>query len=143
VSLYLGNPHNQAVLDLLRTAWPLVGDCETPAGLTYDSNHALIVAYLIVYPLGSPTFDGSLAPGDEQSIAWPSTQVTAVGRDRNQAGWLRDKARAVLLGSYLTAAGRRVGPMRLRDEQPVERDDDVTPHLFYAVDRYRAVSTTA
>jgi hypothetical protein len=139
--IYLGSPHTAAVLALIKTAWALVGDGVAPDGLTRDADGRLIQPYVVLYPLGTPRFDGSLGPGDEQSDAWPAVQLTSVGSSREQAEWMRDKTRTALLGQYLTVIGRRVGPLRLLDEQAVTRQDDVTPHLYFAVDRFRAFST--
>jgi hypothetical protein len=139
--MYKGGPHNAAVLTALLAAWQLVGDATAPDGLTYNSQQQLIKPYCVVYPLGTSTFDGSLDNSDAQADAWPTSQVTSVGSTREQADFMRDTARAALLGTYLTVAGRRVGPVRLVDEQPARPDYDVTPYLFYAVDRFRIYTT--
>ena len=80
---------------------------------------------------------------DLDADAWPTVQVTFVGDSREQVDSLRDDVRAAVLGTFLDVDGRRVGPVRLHDERPVERDDDVTPPLLYAIDRYRTYSTPA
>jgi hypothetical protein len=135
---YASRPHSSAFLAAARALWPnsvtgaRVGDAIAPADTT--------LPYAIAYPLGSATFDGSLDTADLDGDAWPLWQITSVGGTREQAEFLRDKFRA-LLGTYLTVAGRRVGPIRLDDEQAVQIDKDVTPHLFYAVDRLRLYST--
>lgn len=141
MTTYAPHPHNTAVLALVRAAWALVGDAQAPAGLTYDAKGLLISAYAVVYPIGSATFDGSLDGSDGQGDAWPITQVTYVGRTREQADALRSKVREQLLGQAVTVNGRRVGPVELDVELAVTRDDDVRPPVFYAIDRYRCYST--
>jgi hypothetical protein len=137
---YASRTHSSAFLAAARALWPAaasgarVGDAIAPPDLT--------LPYAIAYPLGSAVFDGSLDVADLDSDAQPSWQVTSVGGTREQADLLRDKFRP-LLGTYLTVAGRRVGPIRLDDEQAVQIDKSVTPHLFYAVDRFKAMSTPA
>lgn len=136
MSGYLAQLHNDAMLAAVTAAAAgfAVGDAVKPDGTA--------LPYAVVYPLGSPTFDGSLAVSDLDDDAWPTTQVTFVGVSRQQVDGLRDRVRA-LLGTYVVVEGRRVGPIRLHDERPIERDDDVTPPLLYAVDRYRPFSTSA
>ncbi|MCW2498271.1 hypothetical protein, partial [Jatrophihabitans sp.] len=95
--------------------------------------------YAIAYPLDSATFDGSI--GDPQGDAWPVTQITSVGETREQASTLRDRLRDGLTGQHLTVDGRTVGPVRLDQAEPIRRDDDVRPPVFYAVDRYRTFNT--
>lgn len=139
MNTYLAGVHNNAMLAAIRAAGhpaaPRTGDSVRP------DDRAL--PYAVMYPLGSSVFDGSHAAQDLDSDAWPVTQVTFVGESREQVDDLRDAVRAAVLGTYLTVAGRRVGPVRLHDERGVDKDDDTTPPLLFAVDRYRAYSTPA
>ncbi len=141
MTVYLGSPHSAAFLSVLTATGEKVGDGTAPDGLTYDTEGRLVRAYAVVYVLGSAVFDGSVKAGEEQADAWPTIQVTSNGATRAQAEWLRDKLRAALLNQQLQVTGRRVGPVLLLDEQGVRPDYDVTPHVFYAVDRFRAYST--
>ena len=97
--------------------------------------------YAVLYPLGGAGYDGSLHAQDLDEDAWPTWQVTTVGVSPEQAEGVRDAIRAAVLGQTLTVASSRLGPVRLLDEQGVTIDHDVTPPLFYAIDRYRAYST--
>lgn len=135
MTAYLASPHSNAMLALLTSAWDRMGDATKPDDTT--------LPYAVMYPLGSSVFDGSHADGDLDSDAWPVTQVTYVGESRDQVDQVRDVVRAAVLGNYLTVAGRRVGPIRLDDERPIDRDDDVNPPLLYAIDRFKAYSTPA
>lgn len=132
---YDSRPHSDAFLDAVKALWSRVGDAQAPADVT--------LPYCIVYPLGSATFDGSNLAADLDADAFPLYQVTSVGGTREQAEFMRDKVRDGLLGTSLTVSGRRVGPVRLEDEQSVQVDFQVTPHLLYAVDRMRVYSTPA
>lgn len=140
---YAAGSHAAAFLAAVEAAYDLVGDLVAPPHPAVDADNRLIRPYAVVYPIGAAVFDGSLEVGDEQADAWPTYQVTSVGRDRTQAQWLQDKLRAALLGTYLTVAGRRVGPVRLDDEQPAQLDTGVTPYRTYAVDRFRIYSTSS
>ncbi|MGZ4638676.1 MAG: hypothetical protein ACXV2J_06420 [Actinomycetes bacterium] len=130
---YAGRTHTAALLAAVEAAWPRVSLVQVSGDRT--------LPYAVVYPLGSGLFDGSLTAGDEQADVWPLWQVTSVGAGAEQAEDLRDRIRAALLGQYLLVDGRKVGPIRLEDEQPVQLDTDVTPHVQYAVDRFRVYST--
>jgi hypothetical protein len=130
---FANRTHTSAVLAAVRAIHPRAGDLDVPDDET--------LPYCIVYPLGAVQLDGSLEAGDEQNDVWPAWQVTSIGSTREQAEWLQDKVRAGLLGTYLTVAGRRVGPVRLDEAQAAQRDTDVTPYAYYAVDRFRLLST--
>lgn len=130
--VYASRLHSDAFLAAVSAIWPRVGDASAPADVT--------LPYAVVYPLDA-AFDGSMS--DLDADADPITQITYVGATREQAQWLRDKVRTDLLGQFLVVSGRRVGPVRIQAERPVLQDRDVTPHLMYAIDRYRAWSTPA
>lgn len=102
------------------------------AGLTTylgESPSAAPEKYLVLYPdPGTP--EGSL--GDRHRDLLLEFQVTAVGRTAEQASWMADKARAALLGTVPTVAGRAVQPLwQVGFPPPVQRDDDVSPPTFY------------
>lgn len=69
-----------------------------------------------------------------------SFQITAVGSTRQQAGWAADKARVALVGAAPSVSGRTTSMIVQESSQPVIRDDDVVPPMFYAVATYRLVS---
>jgi hypothetical protein len=81
----------------------------------------------------------SLSLADERSGLDVEFQVTAVGSGPDQAAWVADKARAVLLApGAVTVSGRSTS--RIYQEQaPPEPipDNDVQPPLWTAPVRYR------
>ena len=88
-------------------------------------------------------FPGQTGPTDSPADAtsWDAVQgwqVTCVGASAEQADAIRDRCREALMGVRLTITGRAASATELADSTNVQRDDDVTPPLFYAVDRYRA-----
>lgn len=84
---------------------------------------------------------GQTTPG-EGTAADPSQdgrqgwQVSSFGSSAEQADAIRDRCRAVLLGSRLVLAGRAVSLSELSDSVNVTRDDDVTPPVYMAADRF-------
>jgi hypothetical protein len=122
-------PLTVALLAALRAAHPSVGHA-TGAGLT--------APYAVLYPAGTGPLGGPV--GDPHADADSTAQLTCVGATAEQAEWLADLLRPVLLGP-LTITGRRLMQSWLETSQPVRRDDDVTPALFYAVDQARYLTT--
>ena len=149
MSAYLAREHNDAVFAAVQAICEALspvryaGDSDVPSQVK-DSKGVVDPAkmpYAVVYPLGSSSFDGSMALDDLDSDAFPTSQVTFVGASREQADWLRDQVRPQILGTYLTISDRKVGPVRLHAETPSDKDTTVTPYLFWCVDQYRAFST--
>lgn len=133
-----------ALVVATQAVWPLTGDGQIPDGLHYDEQGALVQPYAVVYRGGAAAFDGSLAPSDLDGDSFPIAQITYIGATPDQAEALRVKIRAGVLGQLLDlGGGRKAGPVRMDTEQPTRRDDDVTPHLHYAVDLFRAFTTTS
>ena len=95
--------------------------------------------YAVVFPGQTGPTEG---PADARSFdARQGWQVTCVGATAEQADAIRDRVRGALLGARLSVIGRWFDPVDLSDSSNVARDDDVSPALFYAVDRYTARST--
>jgi hypothetical protein len=69
-------------------------------------------------------------------------QVTCVGPDEERCLWVADKARKALHGP-LAVGGRTVWRPEELGGPPVQRDDDVTPPLFYVPIQYQLRSTTS
>lgn len=89
---------------------------------------------LVLYPdPGTP--EGSL--GDRHRDLLLEFQLTAIGTTAEQAAWVGDAARAVLLTMQPTVTGRIVQPLWQVDGQPVQRDNDVTPPLYFQVAVYQ------
>lgn len=119
------------VAQVATTGFP-VGDGQAPAG---DD-----MPYAVVYSI--PDFSRSGPWSDGQADTVHQIQITYVGETREQASQLADKGRAVMAAG-VAVPGRRVS---LVDLAPggggsVERDDDSSPPLFYAVDIYRIYTT--
>ena len=93
------------------------------------------VPYVVVRTDSGQTH-GSL--GDRYTDLTMLVWVTAVGGTREQAQWAADKARIALLDNAGPAvSGRLWHPMWQETSQPVQRDDAVSPALFYQVAAYR------
>lgn len=128
-------PETLAVLALLRGEL-VVGDAARPENWASSSG-----GYAVLYPLSVPT-DGPVS--DPYADAESEYQVTAVGVTRAQAQIVADKARTLMLTAPLTIPDRvLMQPVEWSDSRGVERDDDVSPPLFYAIDRYMIRTTPA
>lgn len=93
--------------------------------------------YAVVYLIGALDRDGPV--NDSEADEFTEIQVTSVGETRVQATGLADLVRSTL--DSLTVAGRSVGQVRVLDGMIVERDDDVQPPLFYAIDTFSIWTT--
>jgi hypothetical protein len=118
---------------------------------------ALIGGGLTVYVGGTPTSAGWVAP-DKFAVIYPDPgmagrasladdrtdftamfQVTCVGGSVERALWVADKVREALSGP-LTVAGRAAWRPEDQGGPPVQRDDDVTPPLWFVPVQYRIQS---
>lgn len=117
---------------------PSGGGWQTTGTPTSDT---VFKGYAVVYPgLTGPT-DGPVSATSWDAVqGW---QVTYVGKSAEQADNMRDRGREALLGRVLAVTGRATEPVDLSDSTNVTRDDDVSPALYFAVDRYRARTTPA
>lgn len=113
--------------------------------------------------LASVVFDGTVTGNPERYVdVWADTgywdghdshdhqvdvEVTltihSVGMSRQQAMWVSDRVRALLLDWKPTIPGRTCWRMRSAGSQPVQKDTDTTPPKFFAVDRFTLRSTPA
>lgn len=131
-------PHVRAVVDLLNAA---LAHLPTPIrahqGTRPDEDTHCIVVH------GSPgTPSGSL--GDRYADIDVPIQLTAVAQDGpEQALAYADAARAALLGTPLTVAGRAPWPVWQTGTQPASRDDTVNPPLWIATAQYSIKSNPA
>jgi hypothetical protein len=126
-----GRPHTAAVVTTLETAGLTVGD-GTGAGLT--------TPYVVVYT-DSGDVDGPL--GDRYADLTQTVFIHAVGTGPEQAQWAADKARAALLTTAVTVAGRTVLYLDHVTSVPVRRDDSIRPPLFLAIDQFALATTPA
>lgn len=124
------HPHVQAVVTHLRAAPLTVGNHGWPG----TDPHA-DAPYTVVYLIAGGTVDGTLAdPDDDSDLV---IQLTSVGIGAEQALRTSDLGRAAMVGHRFVVSGRRCQPCRLRAASDgARRDPDLTPPLFYCVDRY-------
>ncbi len=121
---------------------------------------ALEAIGLTVYVGGAPTTAG-WSPPDKFAVLYPDPgkavrasladnrddfdtvmQVTCVGSDVVRALWVAARVRRAL-AAPLTVEGRICWPAEDLGGPPVQRDDDVTPPVFYVPVQYRLCSTPA
>ncbi|MFJ8474202.1 hypothetical protein [Kitasatospora sp. NPDC094011] len=94
--------------------------------------------YAVLYPSPGAPARASLA---DDRVNWVSVlQITCVGATGEQALNYADRSQAAL-DAPLAVAGRTGWRPEALDGQPVARDDDVTPPVYYAVARWRLRST--
>lgn len=67
--------------------------------------------------------------------------IHSVGVDRWQASWVSGRVTAALLGIKPVVDGRRCWRITHAGSQPVQKDMDVEPPKFFAVDRFVLRST--
>lgn len=125
--------HTKAVITALGAAGLSVGDGVAPTAASQK--------WAVVYGGGTGSQTGSIA--DERSDVAPLIQVTSVGTTQEQAEWVADKATNTLLARPCSVSipGRQLLFLALEHSEPVRRDTDVTPALFYGVDLFRVAST--
>lgn len=127
--------HAQAIIDTLGNAGLVVGDGEAPRPA---GRSEIITPCVVFHMVDGGLVDGTLADPDEWVDA--RFQLTAVGRVAAEVRDIADKASAALAGG-VTVAGRRV--MRVQPIDPwgrVERDNDVTPPVYYCTQLWRLFS---
>lgn len=94
--------------------------------------------YCVLYPDPGMPVRASLA--DDRVNFITVVQITCVGTTAEQALNYADRASSAL-SAPLPVTGRTAWRPEHLDGMPVQRDDDVTPPVFYAVGRYRLRST--
>jgi hypothetical protein len=130
-----------ALLVALRAAWTYVGDGEAPDPLPPNDNAGRpTVPYAVLYPAGLGPTEGPVS--NRNADARPLYQLTCVGGTRQQAEWLSDKLRPVLL-TPPSVSGWNVAEPVVETSQPVRRDDSTAPPLLYTADQVRFFITPA
>lgn len=129
-------PHVDAVKAALETAGLTVylGGAPTAAGWTPPD------LFAVLYPDAGRAVRSSLA--DERTDFDSTVQVTCVGSDVERALWVASRVRQAL-AVPLTVAGRSCWPAEDLGGPPVQRDDDVTPPVFFVPVQYRLMSIPA
>ena len=93
--------------------------------------------WAVVYPISGGVTTGTLEHANEDVT--PHIQVTSVGLAAEQALWVADRARALLLGAWpanLSDGRRVIFASTVFGEILLQRDDDSQPPVFYAIDRF-------
>ena len=123
-------PHVDAVTTALGAAGLTVYLGGAPSGVSPTDAQPFVV----LYPEPGRAQSASLA--DERTLYSAVVQLTCVGLTAEQAMSVSDRAAAVM-SAVLTVAGRTSWKPEPLDGQPVQRDDDVVPPVYYAPSRYR------
>ncbi|MFH9977944.1 hypothetical protein ACH4ND_01525 [Streptomyces sp. NPDC017179] len=128
-------PHLDAVQKALENAGLTVYVGGTPGGRWTPPDK-----FCVLYPDPGMAVRESLA--DERTDFESMMQVTCVGGDVVRALWVAGRVRQAL-AAPLTVEGRSCWPPEDLGGPPVQRDDDVTPPLWYVPVQYRIRSTPA
>lgn len=131
-----------AIIAALEADGLLVGDGTKPVGGGRDSASEPFAPYSVVYATGGGTFSGSVGvPFDD---AYPAYVISSFGASQAQALWGDDKVRGVMLtpGS-ITLSGRSVMLATPDVDGGVQRDDDVSPPVYWCPTRWRVMTTAA
>lgn len=129
-------PHATAILDRLET-WPglatvKIGDHVAPK----SSTGKIVAPSAVLYLRPGGEITGSL--GCLDTDGWLPFQITCVGQVAQQAMWVADRVHEALTSSPLLVTDRFVGRLRRTYLGPhAERDEDVSPPLFYVAPEYR------
>lgn len=136
-----GRTHTDAVVAALVAAGleAEAGEAPDAGGWQGTPGQSEFTPYAVVFgqtdtlsgPAGAPDDDGELI-----------RQVTYVGSTHEQAEWARDTGRPQLLQG-VSVDGRQTDRVALEIGLRVERDDDVEPHVHFAIDHYRIFSFPA
>lgn len=70
-------------------------------------------------------------------------QTTSVGRSQDQAAWAHESVSTSILDRVLVVAGRACTPIVQDSAQPISRDDEVKPAVFYATAQWRLASVAS
>jgi hypothetical protein len=131
----LALPHRNAVLAALQSIQGVaVGEGGAPNPV--PSNQMYAVLYM------DPGQSSTASLADDRSTFQGLFQVTCVGPTVEKCLWVADKVRTALFGT-LTVAGRAAWRPEEQGGPPVQRDDDVTPPLYYLPVQYRLQSIPA
>ena len=126
-------PHVDAVQAALEAAGLTVYVGGSPTGTLPDK-------FAVLYPDPGQAVRASLA--DERTDFDTTMQVTCVGSDVVRALWVAARVRQAL-AAPLAVEGRSCWPAEDMGGPPVQRDDDVTPPVYFVPVQYRICSTPA
>lgn len=128
-------PHVDAVIAALRGADLVVGDGGAPPAAAIPAAGI----YVAVYFDPGQSVPESLA--DQRTNFDLSFQVTCVGPTAEKCRWATQRTRAAL-HAPLVVAGRTSWRPEELGGPPIQRDDDVSPPLYYLPVQYRLQSTS-
>ncbi|MGW6603326.1 hypothetical protein [Streptomyces sp. NPDC055036] len=126
-------PHIVAVETALTAAGVVVGQGGAPSPIPASGQYAA------VYFDPGQSLPESLA--DRRTLFALGFQVTAVGPTRDTCLWVTQKVRDAL-HVPLAVPGRAAWRAEELGGPPVQRDDDVSPPVFYLPVQYRLMSTS-
>lgn len=129
-------PHRNAVLAALEGAGLVVGLGGAPPSAPPNGTDT---RYAALYFDPGQSVTESLA--DVRTDFVCGFQVTCVGTTEERALWVADRARQAL-SPRLTVDGRTTWRAEELGGPPVQRDDDVTPPLYFLPVQYRLQSTS-
>lgn len=129
-------PITDGYLAALRDLGQPVGDARKPDGPANPP--ASFFPYLVLYT-GITRIEGTLDTPNADALH--RLQVTTVGKTRAGVDDWRHRARTVLLDVETAIDGHAVVWTELVTAQPINRDDDIAPGLFVAVDVVNAFIT--
>ena len=129
-------PHRDAVLAALEGAGLVVGRGKAPRAEDIPNSGAFAVLYF------TPGHSVSESLADERTDWSGLGQVTCVGQTEEVCLWVADRVRQAL-DAPLEVEGRVLWRASMDSDMPVQRDDDVSPPLFYVPVQFTLRSTTA
>ncbi|MFJ2174331.1 hypothetical protein ACIOHE_15635 [Streptomyces sp. NPDC087851] len=129
------HPHMVAVRGALEGAGLVVGDGGAPPPQAIPATGIYVALYF------DPGQSLSESLADARTDFVVSFQVTCVGPTATKCLWAAQRTRLALHGR-LTVDGRAPWRPEELGGPPVQRDDDVSPPLFYLPVQYRLMSTS-
>ena len=127
-------------MDAVQAALEAVGLTVYIGGAPTSSGWAPPDKFVVLYPDSGMAVRESLA--DERTDFDSTMQITCVGGDPARALWVAGRVRKALAAA-LVVEGRSCWPPEDLGGPPVQRDDDVSPPLFFVPVQYRICSTPA
>ncbi|MEU3665747.1 hypothetical protein [Streptomyces virginiae] len=128
-------PHVDAIMAALTAGGLVVGDGVAPP----KSSIPPTGIYAVLYCDPGQSVSESLA--DQRTDFQLSFQVTLVGPTAEKVRWAGQRCRDALHGP-LAVTGRNAWRAEEDGGPPIQRDDDVSPSLYYLPVQYRLQSTS-
>lgn len=128
-------------LDAVQAALEAAGLTVYVGGVPTDSGWVAPDKFAVLYPDPGMAVCESLA--DERTGFDSTMQVTCVGGDVERVMWMADRVRKAMAAAPLAVDGRVCWPPEDLGGPPVQRDDGVTPPVYFVPVQYRIRSTPA